>query len=157
MPKRVRNSARVNWSHENKGAVVTFSSTVSNGLYQGSAVIVPSSTDQGTRTAGNFSITVPVAGNGGEYFWALVYVPANTTTYNLFATAGSPNGSLYEPNQFVIASGLSDSNAGPIRIFSRMKRKLHSGDNIQLVIGSTSSPGQELNGRALVSYSIKYN
>ena len=149
-----------NWSHENKGCLITAGSELVNGLFQGGSNIVPATTVQGTRTVGNFDITVPTPFNSSsgvsEVYWALVYCPQGETVKSLFATDGTPEGSLYEPNQYVLASGISDSSAGPIRIRSRMHRKLQSGDFISLIIGTTvqSSTTQT---RALVSYSVKYN
>ena len=160
--RRYRRSlkGRSNYSHENKGCLATFGETAVNGLYQAGSIIVPPSTTQGIRTVGNWSITIPVTisatNASNELYWALVYVPQGQSANNLFATTGSIEGSLYEPNQYVLASGISDGSAGPIRIRSRMSRKLHSGDFISLIVGGTGySSSSPL--RALVSYSIKYN
>ena len=158
--RRYRRSlkSRSNYSHENKGVTAVFGSTFVNELIQAGAIIVPAVTTQGTRTVSNFTITIPVDGTrAGEIFWALVYVPQGETAKNLFATTGSIEGSLYEPNQYVLASGISDNAAGPIRIRTRMSRKLHSGDFISLIAGSPQSTFNGENLRALVSYSIKYN
>ena len=148
-----------NWSHENKGCVGAMSDGLINGLYQGGSIVVPSVTSQGTRTVGNFTITVPFTGSVSstvnEIYWALVYVPQGESAKNLFATTGNMEGSLYEPNQYVMASGISDSGAGPIRIRTRMSRKLHSGDFVSLIVGTEQ--GNVGNFKALVSYSIKYN
>ena len=152
--------SKANWSHENKGCEVSIASELSNGLFQGGSNIVPATTTQGTRTVGNFTITVPTpfgsSSGVSEVYWALVYCPQGETVKPLFATSGSLEGSLYEPNQYVMASGISDACAGPIRIRTRMSRKLHSGDFISLVIGTTVQSATT-NVRALVSYSIKYN
>ena len=147
---------KTNWSHENKGCYIELTSTQA-GLVQGGSNIVPSTTTQGTRTVGNWTITVPAPNDAGNIFWALVYCPQGETTHPLFGTATNVEGSLYEPNQYVLASGISDPNEGPIRIRSRMKRKLQSGDFISLILGASNGEliGQSLN--ALVSYSIKYN
>ena len=157
--KSVKVTGRSNWSHENKGCAGTIAEQAVNGLYQGGAIVVPSITTQGTRTVGNFTITVPFIGTptatDSEIYWALVYIPQGESAKNLFATTGSVEGSLYEPNQYVMASGISDAQAGPIRIRSRIMRKLHSGDFISLVIGMTNSNVASF--KALVSYSIKYN
>lgn len=158
MPRRTRRSikARSNYSRENKGCFAAFGSEATNGLYQAGSVIVPAVTTQGIRTVGNWNITVPVTlSSANEYYWALVYVPQGQTANALFATTGSTEGSLYEPNQYVLASGISDANAGPIRVRTNMKRKLHSGDFISLVIGMSNSNVTTF--RALVSYSVKYN
>ena len=155
--KRTRTKSR--WSHENKGCLVTSGQTLVNGLYQSGSIVVPSIAAQGTRTVGRFDITVPVPANqnAAEIFWALVYVPQGTSASSLFATTGSVEGSLYEPNQYVIASGISDNSAGPIRIRSRYMRILHSGDFVSLIIGSTFQIGTDIPIRALVSYNVKYN
>ena len=157
-----RNYKKGNWSHENRGVSIEIPSTAVNTIYQGGQLIVPPTTAQGTRTVGNFTVTVPVQANAAsnEVWWALIYVPQGTTANPLFATGpqGNPlEGSLYEPNQFVIASGLSDGAAGPIRIRSRMKRKLHSGDFISLLLGYQGGGAPTVKVTALVSYSIKYN
>ena len=155
--KRARPKSR--WSHENKGCLMTSGQQLTNGVFQSGSVVVPSITTQGTRTVGRFDITVPVPANQNQadIYWALVYVPQGTTANPLFATTGSVEGSLYEPNQYVIASGISDNNAGPIRIRSRYMRILHSGDFISLIIGSTFQIGTDIPVRALVSYNVKYN
>ena len=157
-----RNYKKSNWSHENRGVSVNIPSTLTNGLYQGGQLIVPPTTAQGTRTVGNFTVTVPVQSNAAsnEVWWALIYVPQGTTANPLFNTGPEENpreGSLYEPNQFVIASGLSDGAAGPIRIRSRIMRKLHSGDFISLLLGYQGTGAPTVAVTALVSYSIKYN
>ena len=160
MPRRTHRSvkAKSNYSRENRGVYFQVGSSKVNEIYQGGSLIVPPSTVQGTRTVKNFTITIPVTGNvNSEYWWALVYVPQSQEAQPLFATTHTPDGTLYEPNQYVIASGMSDGNAGPIRIRTKLARKLHSGDFISLVLGvSSESQGQNY-VKGLVSYSIKYN
>ena len=64
-------------------------------------------------------------------------------------------GSLYEPNQFVMACGFNDPTAGPIRINSRVNRNLQSGDSVALVIGAPfAGEGDTLYG--VVTYAIAY-
>ena len=150
-----RNYKKANWSRENYGFQIAQAASASNGLYQGGQIIVAPVTTQGERTIGHFTITVPVPGaSASEVYWALVYIPQGTTANTLFSITGDQTGSLYEPNQFVIASGVSDATAGPIRITSHMKRKLHSGDSISLIIGTVNGIGTV---RGLVSYAVKYN
>ena len=64
-----------------------FGNSTVNTFYQAGSIVVPSVTTQGSRTVGNFSITVPVP-NDLQYVWALVYVPQGTSANNLFATTG---------------------------------------------------------------------
>ena len=159
--KTIVKRAKPNWSHENTGFILDYNEqSLVNGLNQLGTIIVPSIANQGTRTVGNFTITVPSpwgSTNQNEVFWALVYCPQGQTVNNLFATTQTTSGSLYEPNQYVIASGVSDSGAGPIRIRSRMSRKLHSGDFVSLIIGSQVAFTNNNRPICLVSYSIKYN
>ena len=113
--RKFSKSGAAKWSHENKGCLITFTADqpLINGLYQSGSNIVPATNVQGTRTVGNFTITLPVPANqsASEIFWALVFIPQGTAANNLFSTTGSVEGSLYEPNQFVIASGVSDNSA----------------------------------------------
>ena len=150
---------KVHWSRENKGCSFTVGNALLNEVFQGGTIIVPPSTTQGVRTVGRWSITVPVPANqsSAEIFWAIVYVPQGTQANALFATTQTRDGSLYEPNQFVLASGLTDATAGPIRIKSNMKRRLHSGDFVSLIIGYNASTAPTIPVNALVSYSVKYN
>ena len=57
----------------------------------------------------------------GTFLWALVYVPQGTAV-NSLSMAG---GSIYEPNQFVMVSGIWDTDAGPLRIRSPVSRNLN--------------------------------
>ena len=65
-------------------------------------------------------------------------------------------GSLYEPNQFVMACGYNDPGAGPIRITSRVNRNLQSGDSVAIVIGAAADPGTAVALQGVVSYAIAY-
>lgn len=102
----------------------------------GVAPVVAATTIQGMRKVKHMQVSVclqhsaaaqTVAG-GAPILWALVYVPQGQATIPAPSTAGS----IYEPNQFVIASGIADADAGPIRINTPLARNLNSGDSIQL-------------------------
>ena len=137
-----------NWSREN--TTISVQSTTSTF----GTNIIPASTTQGIRTVGNFTITLTSTSdsNSPPVYWALVYVPQGQTTAALNITDG---GSLYEPNQYVIACGVNDSTAGPIRISTRMKRKLNSGDFVSLLMFTGQQQGPLYRG--IVSYAVKYN
>ncbi len=86
----------------------------------------------------NFRINIVFA-SSVSVLWALVYVPEGMPigTLNTGTPAQSPAGSLYEPQQFLIASGLyssaavnSGANAGPLRVWSPLARNLNPGDGI---------------------------
>ena len=160
MPRRVSVKSRAlrtkaNYSRENIGFQFALPASVTNGLYQEGTVIVPASSVQGTRTISKLRVTVNLGDQASYAYWALVYVPQGTTANALFSTSGAVNsGSLYEPNQFVMASGVIDPNAGNHDIRSPISRKLHSGDFISLIVG-TGVGSQTISG--LVNYSVKYN
>ena len=156
MARKIRNvKTRSRWSREN--TTINVVSPTSNTYQTFGTNIVPASTIQGMRTVGNFTITLTSgsetsSGDGnGPVYWALVYVPQGQTTASLNINNGA---SLYEPNQYVIACGVNDPTAGPIRIRTRMMRKLNSGDFVSLLM-STANKGALWFGA--VSYSVKYN
>ena len=136
-----------NWSRENTTILVQ-STTGTFG-----SNIIPATTTQGIRTVGNFTITLTTGSDtNNPVYWALVYVPQGQTSGTLNIVDGQ---SLYEPNQYVIACGVNDPTAGPIRISTRMKRKLNSGDFVSLLMYTGQSSGPTYRG--IVSYAVKYN
>ena len=140
------------WSRENTTISITSPGTA---LQTFGTNIVPATTVQGKRTVGRFTITLTSDNyennSASGCYWALVYVPQGQTTATLNIQDG---GSLYEPNQYVIGCGYADSEAGPIRIYSRYMRKLNSGDFVSLLMASSQPLNQY---RGTVSYSVKYN
>ena len=64
-------------------------------------------------------------------------MPEGYRPNTLFASSGL-EGSVYEPNQFVLNCGYVDPTAGPIRIASRISKNLQSGDSIQLICASAT-------------------
>ena len=99
--------------------------------------VVPATTIQGMRKVKHMQVTlclqhgagaVAVAG-GAPVLWAMVYVPAGQLDP---IPAPAKAQSIYEPNQFVICSGIADADAGPIRINTPLARNLNSGDRIVL-------------------------
>ena len=121
-----------------------FNATLTSAAPSGNTVVVPASTEQGKRKVKNFSIQF-VSDAQAPYcnvVWALVYVPEG---YTPNAVTHS-NGSLYEPNQNVIAAGvLNDLTSATNRVFTPMSRNLNSGDRIYLLLSlspnlATESP-----------------
>jgi hypothetical protein len=90
----------------------------------------------------NFRINIVFA-SSVSVLWALVYVPEGLPIGTLNYGASTPQlsaVSLYEPQQYLIASGLyssaatnSGANAGPLRIWSPLARNLNPGDGIYLI------------------------
>lgn len=140
--RRVRRYARSAASRAKYSIETTASNTAVSAMtidgtsrYFG-AIVVPSTTIQGMRKVKHMQVSVclqhsanaSAAAGGAPILWALVYVPAGQTSVSPPATSGS----IYEPNQFVITSGIADAEAGPIRINTPLARNLNSGDSIVL-------------------------
>ena len=92
----------------------------------------------------NFRINVVFA-SSVSVLWALVYVPEGMPIGTLNTTSYVPSNvsiavSLYEPQQFLIASGVyssaavnSGANAGPLRVWSPLARNLNPGDGVYFI------------------------
>jgi len=155
-----KGSKRVKYSVENVGVKIALPEAVTNGIHQNGQTIVPATDVQGVRSIKHLTVTLTHAGDGDyqeEFYWALVFVPQGYQANALFPyyAESQLQGSVYEPNQFVMACGYNDPSAGPIRIYSRVSRNLQSGDSVALVIGAGGqSQGNTLTG--IVSYAIAY-
>ena len=138
--KYYRRGSRTKYSVETSaGAII-----VAN--YDGASKIVPESTVQGMRKVKHVTVSLATPAGGGHLvFWALVYVPAGTQPHAV-SVGGGP---IYEPNQYVMGSGVVDFNAGPCRFHCPLSRNLNSGDCIWLVVRS----GEE---SAQVYYTVQY-
>jgi len=137
---------------ETKPIGFTAPTTLENGFYQHSEVVVPPTTQEGVRQVARMTITLTGSPDtSGSVVWALVYLPEGTQpTTSLFPTSTT----LYEPSSYVLASGISDSTAGPIRISSRIRKNLNAGDRIFLLTAATGSGSRYI---GLLRYAIKYN
>ena len=101
--------------------------------------IVPNTATQGMRKVKHLTVSVAAADDVVQTaYWALVYVPQGTApnTMNLTGTTG-----MYEPNQFVMACGVVDYSAGPLRFHCPTSRNLNSGDSIVLIM-SNNKPSE---------------
>lgn len=126
-----------------------------NGYHQNQIPIVPPSTIEGVRQVARMTVTLTAAtveGNieGPNLYWALVYIPEGAVTSALFPN----NTTLFQPSNYVLASGIADTNAGPIRISSRLRKNLNASDQIYLLT-ATRSGGFTYEG--LVRYAICFN
>ena len=112
--------------------------------------VVPDTTIGGMRKVKHLTVSLASTGAGGSTvgFWALVYVPQGTTPSTVSITGTS----FYEPNQFVMNCGTFDSNAGPVRLHSRISRNLNSGDKIVLILANPS--GSAADYQFCVRYAI---
>ena len=106
------------YSVEQYSFSTTVATTQTNNLYQGAVIVVPTSTTQGMRKVKHLTVSVNM-GSGSFLYWALVYVPEGYS-YNPLNSQGS----LYEPNQFVMSSGLINYAAGHNKLIWFIKRSL---------------------------------
>ncbi|ORX78303.1 hypothetical protein BCR32DRAFT_247264 [Anaeromyces robustus] len=138
--------------------------TYGNGMdaphyHQYSTTVVPAVTTEGVRKAGKFTVNVSLVSNvEGILYWALIYVPKGYTARNFFAEADT-HPPLYEPANNVLASGMNDTNAGPVRIYSPLFKNLNSGDSIVFQVAAQDENGIDANTKisGLIRYAICYN
>ena len=149
-PRRtIKSYNRDKYSKENMSITINSGVEPVNGHYQGGQVIVPASATQGMRKVKHITVSLAkfTADDNRPFLWALVYVPEGYPVNHI----GAPGTSLYEPNQYVMACGIIDPDAGPIRIRSPIARNLNSGDSISLVIASLH---QSASYTGVVSYAV---
>jgi len=121
MPRRILKSriprSRDKYSVEQTGLAFALPSTDPvNGLYQQGILVVPSSATQGMRKVKHLTVSLST-NDATDIFWALVFVPEGYNPNAMFP-AGSVNGNpMYEPNQYVMNSGLVDPNwSSPVQL-----------------------------------------
>ncbi|OUM68916.1 hypothetical protein PIROE2DRAFT_3307 [Piromyces sp. E2] len=128
-------------------------------FHQYSYTVVPAVESEGVRKAGKFTINVSIVGNTeGILYWALIYVPKGYSAKSFFETQVT-NPPLYEPSTNVLASGMNDTNAGPVRIYSPLFKNLNTGDSIVFQVAAQDTDGIDQNTKVagLVRYAICYN
>lgn len=146
---------RRRYNIENRPLVVQVPNSMENGFYQNQIEIVPATLIEGVRQVARMTITLTSNEPGGyPIFWALCYIPEGTTASALFPN----NTTLFNPSNYVLASGVSDSNAGPIRISSRLRKNLNANDRIFLMTATTKQSAIDpVSYTGLVRYAICYN
>lgn len=137
-----------------------------DGYYWGIGDVVPATSVAGMRKVKNFTVTITgqEGGTAVNYptYWLLVYVPEgqNAAAPTLgYGTAGS----IYEPNQNVIMSGVVNFNdTSVVRTRNRLARNLNDGDSIQLLIvtyptqtGTATTPDKIFG--MTINYAITFN
>lgn len=123
-----------------------------HGYHQNSVEIVPASTTEGVRKVTRFMINV-VANSTLPMFWALIYIPEGTQTLSSLFANGT---NVFEPSQWVLATGVSKQGDGTARITSRIQKNLNAGDRIYLLTAFPQS-SQQISARVLYRYAIAYN
>ena len=147
-----KGAKRFRYSIENTGIHVAVNQEA-GGIYQNGQVVVPATNVQGTRTIKHLTVSLSEDTDSQKvaFYWALVFVPEGYSPNSLFPNG--QDGSVYEPNQFVLNCGYIDPEAGPVRISSRIAKNLQSGDSIQLILGCRYSSADV---RGIVSYAVAY-
>ncbi len=125
----------------NKYSTMTY--LISNGdptgaNYKPYFTIVPPTDVGGMRKVKNITIQLSYDGlmtgataSDNRILWAIVYVPKGSEPGDF----NENNGILYSPPQFIMASGIYDTNqpGNGSRIFTPLSRNLNSGDGIAFV------------------------
>lgn len=119
-----------------------------NGYYQNQIRIVPPTTTEGVRQVARMTVTL-TSNETVPLYWALVYIPEGASTTGLFPNETT----LFQPSNYVLASGISDPDAGPVRISSRLKKNLNASDQIYLL---TACKAQSIVYEGLVRYAIAF-
>lgn len=140
---------------ENRPLYEALPRTKENNFYQNSIEVVPASTVQGVRKVTRLTVSLVPGVVNSNVFWALVYIPEGVSTTALFPNTST----LFEPSNYVLASGISDGEAGPIRISSRISKNLNAGDRIYLLTASTAGSSDMVTYyyTGLVRYAICFN
>jgi hypothetical protein len=126
------------------------------------AVMIAATNVQGMRKCKHFSLTVFASTNSTAaadrpIFWALVYVPEGMTPNDL-NLAGDPPAtpmSIYEPNQYMIASGIAYRyQASVVRTVTG--RNLNSGDSVYLITQIPSSDVSDVQPSFLIAARLNF-
>lgn len=149
--KRKFNYRKRKYNIENRPLQFETPIATENGYHQNQIQIVPATVTEGVRQVARMTVTLTCAApDEGNVYWALVYIPEGAVTSSLFPNATT----LFQPSNYVLASGIADSSAGPIRISSRLKKNLNANDQIYLL---TACRQQQLIFEGLVRYAIAYH
>ena len=122
MPYRRRAYRRGRYGSRDKYSVhqKAFSFTAQASPTTTAQLIVPSSATEGMRKVKHLTVNLtPILDqDGGQIWWALVYVPQGTTAGSIQLATTAALSDMYEPNQYVMNCGIVDPTAGPIRFSS---------------------------------------
>ena len=98
--------------------------------------VVPSSDVEGMRKVKHLTLSFSCPSEI-KLLYALVYVPQGYEPNTIRFPALGKGVSLYEPNQYVMSSGVLDFSGGPLRVKTPLSRNLNSGDSIALVLAAS--------------------
>lgn len=150
--KRKFNYRKRKYNIENRPVEFTTPQNPENGFYQNQIQIVPPTATEGVRQVARMTVTLTCTGDDpfSNIYWALVYIPEGAVTSSLFPNATT----LFQPSNYVLASGIADPTAGPIRISSRLRKNLNASDQIYLL---TATKGSGFSYEGLVRYAIAFH
>lgn len=120
----------------------------------------------GKRKCGKFTISLSLEGKKESLiYWSLVHVGEDREYANWLNPTDANN--VYKPTSAVLASGMNDTNAGPVRIYCPLFKNLNQNDKIALTLAvkpvdSESMDDAEKVGvgsyvNGLVRYAICFN
>lgn len=122
-------------------------------------VVVPSTEIEGVRKVKNLTITLSCAKPTGNVsqpnstiYWALVYVPEGTSVNFL-----NEVGDLYQPSQWVLSTGIINTEQTKSRIYTPLSKNLNKGDKIVLCMGTSSAEASLPTIYYLCRYAICFN
>ena len=132
-----------------------------NGVnYKPYFTIVPPTDVGGMRKVKNITIQLSYDGlmtgttaSDNRILWAIVYVPKGSEPGEF----NTGNGILYSPPQFIMASGIYDTNqpGNGSRIFTPLSRNLNEGDGIAFVYRSSDDEQIQAGQlKAMINYAI---
>ena len=146
-------------------AAVPGTSGAATGWLYYQSTIIPAAATSGKRKCGKFTISLSLEGKKDSLiYWALVHVAEDRANANWIDPGAADN--CYKPASNVLASGMNDTNAGPVRIYCPLFKNLTQNDKIILTLcvqpydGGMNDPenvevGTRING--LVRYAICFN
>lgn len=129
-PYRRKPVKTVTYSNETTLVQIPVTITQGQATVQQNTLVIPGSNQQGKRKAKNFTLRMKTDSDI-PLFWALLYVPEGLNPSMITLSA---SGSMYEPAQNVIMSGIISKNSAQDTFRSRLARNLNSGDRIILSI-----------------------
>ena len=122
---------------------VTGDDTTTQDSVQFTQVIVPEADVEGMRKVKHLTLSFSNNSQTAEQIpvlYALVFVPQGYIPNNIRVPVSGSATSMYNPNQFVMSSGVLDFSGGPLRIRTPLSRNLNSGDSIWVILAAVTPP-----------------
>lgn len=127
---------------------------------QSHVIVTPAGPAGGVRKCKNFTLNLYTA---TPAYWALIFMPQGVTPADLdWALPAAmednvqPAATLFEPNQNVIMSGITDNSSQVQRYKTRLARNLNQGDHIVFIFKPISTVAQDEAVALSINYAIAY-